>query len=142
MIVRKQSWDIDMGGAIEAAAARPFAWGTNDCSLFACDVVLAMTGTDLGADFRGKYDSRESAAEIIAFATDGGDLEALVEQICVENQIPEVDVAFAWRGDIALHDTSEGPCLGIIDLEGGRYLTENHGLRIVPRDAIRRTWRV
>lgn len=142
MIARKQSWEIDMGAAIEAAAREPFAWGKNDCSLFACDVVLAMTGTDLGADFRGKYDSREDAAELISFATDGADLEALVDSICRENQIPEVDVNFAWRGDIALHDTSEGPCLGIVDLEGGRYLTEKHGLLLVPREMIRRTWRV
>jgi hypothetical protein len=142
MIVRKQSWQIDMASAIEAAGAAPFAWGSNDCSLFVCDVILAMTGVDLAADFRGKYATRDEAAALIGFATDGGGLEDLVEQLCGANAMPEVEVNFAWRGDVALHDTADGPCLGVIDREGGVYLTEKHGLRFLPRGDIRRTWRV
>jgi hypothetical protein len=140
---RFESWQIDMGNAIEKADATPFAWGTNDCCLFVCDVILAMTGTDLGEGFRGKYDTKEGADALVAFATDGGGLEEFVEQICRANDMPEVEVNFAWRGDIALHDTSDGPCLGIIDGEGAAYLTEKHGLLFLPaRTGISRTWRV
>ena len=55
---------------------------------------------------------------------------------------PEVEVNFAQRGDVALHDTDIGPCLGITDHEGGTYLSEKHGLIYLDRAAIRRAWRV
>jgi len=140
--MRSQNWQIDMGKAIEKAEATPFAWGSNDCCLFVCDVILAMTGVDLGADFRGKYDTREGAEALIGFATDGGDLELFVEQMCRQNHMPEVEVNFAWRGDVALHDADAGPCLGIIDGDGAVYLSEKHRLLMIPRGDIRRTWRV
>ena len=142
MIARKQTWEADMAKAFEAADAAPFAWGTNDCCLMVCDVILAMTGVDLGAGFRGKYATKEEADALIAFATDGGGVEELAEQICAANDMPEVEVNFAQRGDIVLHDTSEGPCLGIIDREGGYYLSKKHGLLFLGRGNIRRAWRV
>lgn len=142
MITRGQNWQIDMANAIVAAGTMPFAWGTNDCCLFVCDVILAMTGVDLGTDYRGKYTTAEEAAALISEATGGGGVEELAEQICAANDMPEVEVNFAQRGDVALHDTDIGPCLGIVDHEGGTYLSESHGLLYLPRSDIRRAWRV
>ena len=65
-----------------------FAWGTNDCCLFVCDVILAMTGTDLGEDYRGEYSTAEEAAALISEATGGGGVEELAEQICAANEMP------------------------------------------------------
>lgn len=42
----------------------PFEWGRNDCCLFTVDAVLAMTGVDHGAAFRG-YDSALGAERLL-----------------------------------------------------------------------------
>ena len=139
---RFQDWQIFLGEAVAAADRMPFAWGTNDCCLFVADCIRAMTGTDLGASFRGKYDDPASAMALIAFATDGGGVEQLVEQLCRENDMGEVEVAYAQRGDIALHDVEAGPAAGIIYGDGALYLSEALGLVAVPRASIRRAWRV
>lgn len=142
MTPRFQDWQIFLGEAIAAADRIPFAWGTNDCCLFVADCIRAMTGTDLGAGFRGKYEDPAGAMTLIAFATDGGGVEQLIEQLCRENCMDEVEVAYAQRGDIALHDIETGPAAGIIYGDGALYLSETLGLVPVARAAIRRTWRV
>ena len=43
----------------------PFARGTNDCCMFAADAVLAMTGRDLAADWRGTYSDDRGALRLI-----------------------------------------------------------------------------
>lgn len=43
----------------------PFARGTNDCCMFAADAVLAMTGRDLAADWRGTYCDDRGALRLI-----------------------------------------------------------------------------
>jgi hypothetical protein len=40
-------------------------WGSFDCCLFSCDAVLAITGVDLAADFRGEYSSEMGAAKLL-----------------------------------------------------------------------------
>jgi hypothetical protein len=51
---RYEDWPQRLVAAIEAARGRPFSWGAMDCCLFAADVVLAMTGVDYAAGFRGR----------------------------------------------------------------------------------------
>ena len=46
-----------------------FAWGENDCCLFAANSILAITGTDIADDFRGKYTDEASAFELIGIVT-------------------------------------------------------------------------
>ena len=46
---------------LEQRARRPFAWGVNDCALFAADGIRAITGVDIAADFRGKYSDEAGA---------------------------------------------------------------------------------
>ena len=42
----------------------PFQWGRNDCCLFTVDAVLAMTGVDHGAAFRG-YSTPKGAERLL-----------------------------------------------------------------------------
>jgi len=50
---------------LEEKRSQPFKWGKNDCVLFAADVVKAVTGTDLAADYRGKYRSSNGAERVM-----------------------------------------------------------------------------
>lgn len=46
MITRLPDWQVRFEAFVAARRAAPFAWGSNDCALFAADCVQALTGTD------------------------------------------------------------------------------------------------
>lgn len=84
---------------VQARAARPFAWGTSDCAVFAFDAVYAHTDRDLVRDLRGTYFSALSAARLLARM---GGLEALADQRFVRR----INAAEVRPGDVALlHDS-------------------------------------
>jgi len=49
---------------LKGASGRPFVWGECDCCLFAADWVLARTGQDPAAGWRGRYDTKARASQI------------------------------------------------------------------------------
>lgn len=140
-IVRHVDWPDRLHQALETAREMPFEWGTSDCALFACDVVLAMTGTDLAAGFRGVYDSRRGAHYALKDVCGGG-LETLVETRAAEHQIAEVPLAFAQRGDVVLLNTQTGPALGICIGMDAVVPIEGQGFTAVPMAEVRRAWAV
>lgn len=50
---RLPDWRLRLDALIWERRRQPFAWGANDCCLFAADAVLAITGVDLAARLRG-----------------------------------------------------------------------------------------
>lgn len=54
-MIRQAGWRGRLGAVISAAAARNFEVGQHDCAIFTADCVLAITGVDLAAEWRGKY---------------------------------------------------------------------------------------
>ena len=56
---RVDDWPERLAAHIEAARGRPFVWGAHDCCAYAADWVLAATGTDPIAPWRGYTDARE-----------------------------------------------------------------------------------
>ncbi len=140
--MRKINWHYLLEQEITRASALPFEWGTHDCALFACNAILAMTGDDPAIDFRGIYDSEESAnAALEAFA--GGGLLETAEKICARLAYPETAPAFAGRGDVALCDLPTGNTLGIVSLNGREVLVAApHGLLRVPFSKIIKAWKV
>ncbi len=112
MMTRHPDWPERLKAAIEDARDLPFAWGTNDCALFACNVILEITGVDFAAEFRGRYDDRRGAIRTLNEIAGLG-LEALADHLAEKHNIAEVPVAFAQRGDVMLMDMPTGPALGI-----------------------------
>lgn len=98
----------------------PFAWGLNDCAIFAADAILAMTGTDIAEDFRGRYTSEVGALRAIKKIT-GGSTIADAAGYCankhglVEHKYP----LMAKRGDLVLIKNRDGnEIAGIVSLDG------------------------
>ena len=56
-MIRSHNWTDLLTNFIQSRRNTPFVWGKNDCCLFPADAVLAMTGEDKAADFRGTYNS-------------------------------------------------------------------------------------
>ncbi len=128
---RRVDWPERLAGCLAAARARPFAWGSHDCALFACDCVKAITGVDPGRRFRAKYKTARGAAGALRrFA--GGGVEAAAMRMAADLGAPEIAVARAGRGDVVLlrlaplaQDEGRaraGPveALGVIDMSGRR----------------------
>lgn len=151
MMERRSTWPEDLARHFDAVATRPWAWGSWDCCLAACDAVRAMTGEDLGAPFRGRYSTPIEAACLCREFL-GGDLEAAVAKVLEEHGLEEIPPARAGRGDLVLVRLEGGRhALGIIDLRGTHVAIASRprGLAFLPRRAgapgattVHRAWKV
>lgn len=129
--MRYQNWEGRLNDFFLSRIKYPFTWGQNDCALFSADAVLAMTGIDHAAQWRGKYDDAASATKIMK---DG--LESLVT-------LPQVNINQAHRGDVVLINHRERLSLGVIDLSGMRAASAGElGLLFLPISSIMKAWSV
>jgi hypothetical protein len=135
---RISNWPLALAEFIESRRLTPFKWGEHDCCLFAADAVLAITGIDLAADFRGTYDSAIGANRILNANTD---LEALIATHCERVGFAPVPVRFAGRGDIVVVEGEDRHWAGIVlgDTIAGAGET---GVVMSPLSAAKRAWRV
>jgi len=108
---------------IEERRRMPFAWGSNDCCLFAADWVLAATGRDIAADYRGRY---SSALPALRFVEAGGGVEAMLERAGGKVVHPSL----ARRGDVIARDVGNGTGLGVCIGALAAFVAED-GLRFV-----------
>jgi hypothetical protein len=134
---RREDWPERLLQAVEARREKPFAWGENDCALFAADCVLAMTGEDLARAFRGRYDSARGALRVLR-GLGARDLAQAVMGSLGEPIAP----ALARRGDVVQFETeSEGPALGVC-LGNLAAAAGPQGVAWVPAGQWLRAWRV
>lgn len=130
---RKHTWQIDLAALLAARADMPFAWGSNDCCLFAADSVQAMTGVDHMQPFRG-YQTARQALEMLA--KEGGLHQAVLKALG-----PDMPVGMAAVGDVLLmhHDDREllAICNGATALAPGK-----NGLVTLPIAQAMAAWRV
>jgi hypothetical protein len=106
---RKQTWASSLMKTIEAASSRPFLWGEHDCVNFAANCVLAMTGDDPMADFRGAYDSPDTAIEALKFQGKGTLYHTMVS---IFGQ--PASAGSAMRGDLIYQVFPNGPAIGVV----------------------------
>ena len=138
---RYPDWPRRLNAFLQTSAGQEFAWGQNDCALFACAAIAAQTGVDPASPLRGTYNTRAGALR--AVLPDGG-FEQLVDRVTAEHQMPELrSTRLAQRGDLVLFDSQDGPALGIVGFSGLHALsTAPQGIKEVPLGAWRRAWRV
>lgn len=112
----------------------PFAWGSNDCLLFAADAVEACTGLDLAAKWRGQYADAVGAARMLHAG--GG-----VAGFCSEHLGQEIRPALAQPGDIGIVLSGGRECAGVCG--GPVWLAPGeHVLLAFPRSVVQRAWRL
>ena len=95
---RLPGWPERLAAFIEARRDQPFDWAVNDCCALAADAVLAMTGRDFLADYRGRYATEEQAEALMG---EGG-LPAFLPRVLAAFGAVPVPPAEAQRGDVAL----------------------------------------
>jgi hypothetical protein len=104
-LMRLYDWQLRFAEFVATRASMPFAWGQNDCCLFAADAVLAMTGKDHASELRG-YDSAIAAQRLI---DECGGLREIVRAALGDSILP----AFASVGDVVLVENEGREMLAI-----------------------------
>lgn len=125
---RRGDWHSRLNAFIDEVKRKPFDWQTHNCGEhFAFGAVEAMTGEDIGATYRGRYQGAAGAVRVMK--NDGfddlGDLLA--------SHLPEKHVSRARLGDlVAIPDDSPfGFTLGIVNGESVLVLGET-SMGVVP----------
>lgn len=132
---RIPNWETALNRFLADRSTVPFAYGRNDCALFASDAVLAMTGKDPAQDFRGKYRSMTGSIRVLR-SIGNGDLESTFSA-----RFKEKPVSFAKRGDLVWDGEAVGVCFG----DRAVFVGENaqrEGLFLVPMTAMKKAWAV
>ena len=134
VIKRSSTWVTqELNQFLADNANAQFVWGTLDCSLFAADAIKAMTGVDIAADFRGKYNDKASAFALIHTLT-GGTTVADAAAYCANKYglVEWKHPLCAQRGDLVCVDNGGTIIAGIVDLSGKRVacLGESGILRV------------
>jgi hypothetical protein len=133
MTKRYRDWQTRFAACLAERWARPFAWGSQDCGLFAADGVLAITGRDPAADLRGRYKTEQGAARVIKRL--GG-----LGSIAAARFGAEVWPALAQPGDVGLLVLADRELLAICN--GTNWLAPGeHGVVQMSSSSAVRAWR-
>jgi hypothetical protein len=135
---------------LSAQAKTPFAWGTNDCCLFPADAILAFTGHDLAAAFRGEYTTEAEALALIKSVTGGTTVEDAAAWCAKEAGLAEwADKngkplpLFAQRGDLVVLANGGNLIAGVVHLNGHHVISVGSGgLLRLPLRSAKRAWKV
>lgn len=133
---RRPNWRVYLDGLINERLRRPFAWGSNDCALFAADAVEAVTGVDPAAGLRGM-----SVRQALRYVESAGGIFRLVP-----DALPLLpNASLAIDGDIAMiEQQARGTrrlALGVV--HDGRILGPSRlGLAGVPMHRAIQCWGV
>ena len=123
----------------------PFTWGEWDCCLAAASFVQAITGTDIGEDFRGKYTDEASAMTTIASVTGGKTIEDAIVWVAKKYDLAEhTHPLLAKRGDLVLVKNNDGNLIaGVVHLTGRHVLTVGpKGAAMLSIMQIHRAWKI
>ena len=131
--MRLHDWALRLESLIDDRLHTRFSFCQHDCCMWACDVVLAVTGRDPVADLRGTYSTEEEAAAVMEA---GGGLAAMAEA----RFGPEIKPLAAAAGDVGIIDTDLGPAL--VACGGATWLAASgFGVVAVDQSQVLRAWR-
>ena len=140
---RRSDWQSVLDEFLRAHHNRRFEYGTWDCCLFVCDAIVAMTGVDLAASYRGKYSTRTGALHVISERTGTASILAVAENSAAAHHMPEIPVLHAHRGDMVVVARGRDYSLGLVALNGRDVIvTSKRGLWRLPLSHAVRAWQV
>lgn len=140
-MTRLSTWEAGLSAYITSVRDRTFAYGEWDCGLFAAGAVVAMTGEDPAAPFRGQYSTEIGCAKALK-RIGAGDLESTLDGL-----FPRHPIGKLQRGDLVWDGDAVGVCMGAYALFVGRAETVegeeiSEGLIRIPRAEWAGGWRV
>jgi hypothetical protein len=119
-------------GFLASHMRTPFAWGGHDCVTHAAGAILAQTGVDKLAVYRGRW---STAREAVALLDTLGGMEAAVSSV-----LTPIAAGMAQRGDVAGWLDPEGR-LQLAIVEGDTLVGPGlEGQERLPRAAMVCAW--
>jgi hypothetical protein len=144
---RKEAWPELLDIAIHEKSTVPFSWGTNDCILFSCSMIEAMTGVDPAASVRGTYKDASGALSVNT-STGATTLSGMVSTLAAAQGMKEINHKMAQRGDLVCFDQeSTNPAFdvvfGVVGHSGKEAIcVSDEGLKRIPVLKAAKAWRV
>ncbi len=130
--MRLPDWPMRLSNYLTERRNMPFAWGSNDCVMFAAHAVEALTGINHYAEYEG-YTTEAEALEIIA---ENGGMSALIDK---HLSISHNNILKAKRGDLVLAKMPSHT-MGVVD-DSGQFV-----VFVTPEGLIRKhikcAWRI
>jgi hypothetical protein len=143
VLCRFEDWPSRLSSYLEERRSVPFCYGTHDCCLFVGDAIVAMTGTDIAAQFRNSYRSSLGALRRIrSYLSRRAALEGIAEAVFAAHTVPEIPARHAARGDVLLLALPSGDTLGLVSLSGCVIAAAECGWLSFPLTCARRAWRI
>lgn len=132
-MVRTEGWELRLSNYLKAMRDQPFAWGENDCVLFAVKAAELITGVNTYSEYLG-YTDEHGARDII---TEAGSLEKLISRHYGEGHR---NILLAKRGDLAMLKLPS-KTIGVVD-DSGRFVcgVSEMGFTRVPLSKAWRIW--
>jgi hypothetical protein len=134
LMPRLKTWPSRFAALVDEVRARPFAWGSHDCCLWAASAVLALTGNDPGADLRHTYFTGRAAARILVHI---GGLEGAGSRTG-----PSIELGMATVGDVGLVTWPDGTRSLAVRSMTTWMVAGEHGLAHLPLEAASQAWGV
>jgi hypothetical protein len=131
---RYQDWQIRFEAFIAQRRAAPFAWGQNDCALFAADCVRAITGQDPAPPGLRLHKTKKQALR--ALERHGG-----LHSIATRALGQPVPASQAGVGDVVLVKVGRRDALAVCN-GGTAFGPSARGLVAVGMDTATLAWRV
>lgn len=133
--MKQHNWPTRLNRYILDNLKTPFKWGEFDCCLFAANAIMAMTGTDYAAAFRGKYSTKAGATKALN-RYGAGTIKDTITMLLGQpaNTHPA-------RGDLCLIKTANGETAGIY-LNGAVYSPSDSGLVPHKNNEVLAVWRI
>lgn len=125
-LLRDGMWRLALMQYLGEVARRPVEMGRHDCGLFAAGAVLAMTGLDFAAPYRGRYRTMRGGLRVLR--RDGYRNHVDLARAHFR-ALPVVD---AMPGDLAVIPADAVPALGVVQGAGVYVLRVEGGLGLLP----------
>lgn len=140
MITRRENWPDLLPAFIDRKRQERFAWGSNDCCLFAADWIREATGFDPAAELRGTYSTALGGVRLIE---ENGGMNGIMKRFVETHGFREVPNGLAARGDIIIRDCGLGETAGIVIGARSAFVSEE-GLIFanVADDPRARVWKI
>lgn len=132
--MRHHDWQVRLEAFVRERMDMPFAWGTNDCAIFAADCVRAITGADVALPSLRLHRNEVQAAR--SLKKHGG--LAGIATAALGQPIP---AALAGIGDVVLSKACERDMLAICN--GTTCMAPGpNGIVYLPMSTASKCWRV
>lgn len=138
MTERREDWRKRLGAYVAGLRAEPYAFGRQDCWLFVCGAVEAMTGVDHAAQHRGRYKTARGAIGRVLKPIGAKDMCEVAG-----HYFDAIEPINAQIGDVMAIPTDDvfGFSLGILNGEQVLVVTER-GIGVRDRSDATRAFRV